>query len=118
VKPAAGPLHSLGDHQRATVEFDVRPAETEQLATAQAHGGRHDPQRVQPVALGGGQELLDLVDGQTLADPIAGRGHSDQLGDVPRDQLLSHGLLERVTEHGVHELDLPNGRVVLATAAH
>src|SRR5262249_40380037 len=71
----------------------------------------------QPVSLGGPEERLDLVDGQALADLVMGRGDLDELRDIAGDQLLAHGVLERVAQHRVDELNLSRAGPALAAPA-
>lgn len=108
----------MADHHQGLAHLDagrlqvhVLPAQPEHLASAQARRGGDEEGRVEPVALGVGEETLELfaaphhhvgVPGRPLAGRLSG------VGGVGGQQLLPHRRLERLVEddvdvgHGSH----------------
>jgi hypothetical protein len=98
----AGALQSSADGCGACVEVEIFPAEAEEFALAESGVECEFEQGVQPVSARGGEELAGFVGGEGFEAPGAGCAGADVAGDVPRDLLLSDGVLQGGLEHGVH----------------
>ena len=107
-EPPVDPLHRLRDVHRGPVEVDVRPAQAQQLPATQAERGRQHVDGVEPgVPSPRSGSASRPPERHSLADLVARRRDLDELRDVARDQLVAYGVAQRVTQDGVHELDLP-----------
>jgi hypothetical protein len=98
-------LHRSADLQRAGVDVDITPAETEQLALPHAGGDREDVQSFQSVAGGGIEECARLLSRQRRDLEVAVAGRIDEVGDVAMDQSPANGVRERFVDQGVDVVD-------------
>jgi hypothetical protein len=56
--------------------------------------------------MGFGEDALDVTDGESLADLVAGWRDLDEFGDVARDNLVTLSVAQGVAEDSVNVLNL------------
>jgi hypothetical protein len=95
------PLEGASDACGSADEVEVFPAQAEESALAESGVEGEFEQGVQPVALGGGEELAGFVGGEGFEAAGAGCPDADVAGDVAGDFLLADSVLQGRLEHGV-----------------
>jgi hypothetical protein len=98
-------MHRPPDRQHTLVQLDIRPAQRQGFSTPRPQQqGRH-VERVQPIVPGRLEQRLRLLDRQWLPFFPWRRRDLDQLGHVPRQQLLPDRVLQRDPERRMDVLD-------------
>jgi hypothetical protein len=97
----AGALQGAADGGRAPVEVEVFPPEAEEFALAESGVESEFEQGMEPVCTRGGEELAGFAGSEGIEAAGSGCAGADVAGDVARDFLLAHGVLQGGLEHGV-----------------
>lgn len=97
-----GALECAADGSGAPVEVEVFPAQAEEFALAEPGVQCEFEQRLQPVVMRRREELAGFRGGEGFEAAGPGCAGADVAGDVARDLLLAHGVLQGGLEHGVH----------------
>lgn len=110
----AGALQGSADCGGACVQVEVFPAQAEEFALAESGVEGEFEQGVQPVTLGGGEELTGFVGGEGFeASGPRGAG-ADVAGDVARDLFLADGVLQGGLKDGVDVGERQRGEPLVA----
>lgn len=113
----AGALQGSADCGGACVQVEVFPAQAEEFALAESGVEGEFEQGVQPVTLGGGEELTGFVGGEGFeASGPRGAG-ADVAGDVARDLFLADGVLQGGLKDGVDVGERQRGEPLVAALA-
>ena len=98
----------LADGQGLALEVDIAPAQAQHLARAQTHEEHDREGRLEPLSLGGAQQLTALAQGEGSAALDRASRRSYEEGDVALEVTEQHGVAERgakrrpQTGHGPH----------------